>query len=161
MLMATAQAFLSAELRRLEPAQDPAVAVTALNRYLCERPLGGRFMSLWVGVLMPDGALTFVDAGHGHWAAVRMGGEVSGPGAALESGGIPLGSTRTPGTQRRTLTLGAGDRVLVYSDGIVEQRGKGGSSSGARVSTMRSVAKPRHSRTSSGSSGRCPCTARG
>ena len=45
MLMATAQSFLAAELRRLEPGQNPAVAVEALNKYLCERSSAGRFLS--------------------------------------------------------------------------------------------------------------------
>src|SRR4029453_16674843 len=101
------------------------------NRYLCERPLGGRFMSLWVGVLTPDGLLTFVDAGHGHWAMARASGEVVGAASALHTGGIPVGiecdAQYTPGS----LTIASGDRLVVYSDGIVEQRGQGGKQFGA------------------------------
>jgi sigma-B regulation protein RsbU (phosphoserine phosphatase) len=131
MLMAAAQSFLSAELRRLAPGQDAVVAVEALNRYLCERPLGGRFLSLWVGVLMPDGTLTYIDAGHGHWAVLRAGGEVDSSWDSLGSGGIPVGVEPDFHYTRASVRLGAGDRMLVYSDGIVEQRGQGGQQFGA------------------------------
>jgi sigma-B regulation protein RsbU (phosphoserine phosphatase) len=131
MLMAAAQSFLSAELRRLEPGQDPAFAVEALNRFLCERPLGGRFLSLWVGVLMPDGTLAFVDAGHGHWAHIHANGGVTGARATLSSGGIPIGIDADARYITAALTLAPGDRLVVYSDGIVEQRGQGGEQFGA------------------------------
>jgi sigma-B regulation protein RsbU (phosphoserine phosphatase) len=133
LLMAAAQSFLSAELRRLAPGQDAVVAVEALNRYLCERPLGGRFLSLWVGVLMPDGTLHFVDAGHGHWALLRASGEVRSSWESLGSGGIPIGIEPDYHFTRASVHLGPGDRMLVYSDGIVEQRGQGGQFGAARL----------------------------
>jgi serine phosphatase RsbU (regulator of sigma subunit) len=130
MLMASAQAFLGAELRRLTPGQDPALAVSVLNRYLCERPLAGRFLSLWVGLLMPDGTLTIVDAGHGHWAHLTSTGE-AGAIRYLELGGLPIGVEASCEYTKAQVKLAPGDRILVYSDGIVEQRDRAGQSFGA------------------------------
>src|SRR5262249_4009123 len=63
LLMAMTQSHLHAELRRSE---DPAEALSGVNRYLCERVGGGWFVSLWVGIFGPGGSLHCVDAGHGH-----------------------------------------------------------------------------------------------
>lgn len=122
MLMAAAQAFLSAELRHLGAGKSPRAAVAALNRFMCERPLAGRFLSLWVGVLFPDGRLVFVDAGHGHWLHLRADGAAVISADRQRGGGIPIGIDPAAEYADATITLSAGDRVLAYSDGIPEQR---------------------------------------
>lgn len=123
-LMAAAQAYLSAELARLAPGRGPADVVTALNRHLCRRPLGGRFVSLWAGVLRPDGTLAYIDAGHGHWVHLAADGSVVER-AGLASG-IPIGIDADAPYTESTMTLRPGERVLLYSDGIIEQPGSGG-----------------------------------
>lgn len=120
LLMAMTQSHLHAELRRT---CDPAVAVRGVNRYLCERVGGGWFVSLWVGVFAPDGQLVCVDAGHGH-VMIARGQEQPAP---LVSGdGIPLGIDAMHAYTPCSQTLAAGDRVVIYSDGVIEQRGAGG-----------------------------------
>ncbi len=126
MLMAAAQAFLSAELRHLSAGKSPRSAVAALNRFLCERPLAGRFLSLWVGVLFPDGKLTFVDAGHGHWIHMQEDGAALITPDRYNGGGIPIGIDANAEYTDATVTLTRGQRVLVYSDGVPEQRAPGG-----------------------------------
>jgi serine phosphatase RsbU (regulator of sigma subunit) len=125
MLMATAQAFLHSQLST-DP--DPAAAVATLNRYLSPRPTAGRFVSLWLGVFSPDGTLEYVDAGHGYWLHKPA---VASARARPPRGGIPIGIE--PGeTYRATiLRLAPGDRVIAYSDGIVEQRNSRGEQFGA------------------------------
>jgi serine phosphatase RsbU (regulator of sigma subunit) len=122
-LMAAAQSFLSAELERLGPGDGPASVVAALNRRLCRRPLAGRFISLWVGVLLPDGSLTYVDAGHGHWLHLGAEGAVQQRSGA-RSAGIPIGIEPGFVYADAAMTLGPGERIILYSDGITEQRGQ-------------------------------------
>lgn len=120
-LMAASQSHLSASLRRH---CDPGAAVNEVNHYLTERTTPNRFVSLWVGILdSRDRSLTFVDAGHGHWLHKR----VNQPAVVIHSvGGIPIGIE--PGYDYRSekMTLGKGDRLILYSDGAIEQTNRQG-----------------------------------
>lgn len=126
MLMATTQAYLNAELR---DGQSPASAVDAVNQYLSGRSLGGRFVSLWLGMFSPDGTVEYVDAGHGHWMHVsrKLGIVATAPDP---EGDIPLGIDASRRYSSRTISLAKGDRIVAFSDGIVEQRRPGGSEFG-------------------------------
>lgn len=119
MLMAAAQSQLNAQIRAT---LDPAAAVSGLNRYLGERSLGGRFVSLWLGVFSGDGAVEFVDAGHGYWFH-RRGPELTpgGNGAA-----IPAGIDPDTVYRASTIRLAPGDRIVLYSDGILDERNPAG-----------------------------------
>lgn len=118
MLMATTQSHLHAELK---DGQGPAAAVTAVNDYLSARTLGGRFVSLWVGLFAPDGSVEYVDAGHGYWMQLP-----SGHGSDPTELGIPVGIEPGRRYESRTIRLGKGERVLAFSDGMIEQRRPGG-----------------------------------
>jgi sigma-B regulation protein RsbU (phosphoserine phosphatase) len=118
MLMATTQSHLHAELR---DGQGPAAAVTAVNEYLSARTLGGRFVSLWVGLFARDGTVEYVDAGHGYWMHLP-----SGEGAHEAEMGIPVGIDGGRRYESRTIRLSPGERVLAFSDGMIEQRRPGG-----------------------------------
>lgn len=124
-LMATAQTHLSASLRALK---DPALAVAEVNRYLCARVAQNKFISLWLGVFDPaTRQVTFVDAGHGHWLVVERCQEPSGPPTIRRIdavGGLPLGIEEDGAYQAEQFTLRPGDRVVVFSDGVVEQPGQ-------------------------------------
>lgn len=118
MLMATTQAHLHASLRAHG---DLARAVKDVNTHLYQRTAADRFVSLWIGVVDPvTRRLGFVDAGHGLWA-IADGDHVERP---ESQGGIVLGVEAEPPTPyvEETLELGAGARVVVFSDGVVEQR---------------------------------------
>jgi sigma-B regulation protein RsbU (phosphoserine phosphatase) len=118
-LMATAQTHLNASLRS-HP--DPAEAVAEVNRYLCTHVAQNKFISLWLGVFDPvNRSVAFVDAGHGHW--LLAGG---GPGARdirrVDSiGGLPLGIEHDYVYQTEQITLEPTDRLVIFSDGVVEQ----------------------------------------
>lgn len=119
-LMATAQAHLNLALLT-NP--DPAAAVRSVNRYVCEHAAESRFISLWLGVFDPaKRSLTFVDAGHGHWL-FRPASAAARRVVADDAGGIPLGIDDSFVYSSASISLSEGDRVIVYSDGVVEQPG--------------------------------------
>ncbi|QOI99826.1 MAG: SpoIIE family protein phosphatase [Phycisphaeraceae bacterium] len=119
MLMAGTQSRLHAQL---QASGDPAVAVSEVNRYLAPRITDGRFVSLWVAVFSPDGQVQWVDAGHGHWVVKPSD---QPPRTPRPGEGIPLGLDPEAKYVSGRLSLAPGDRIFVYSDGLVDQRGPG------------------------------------
>lgn len=116
-VMASAQTYLSAILRQTA---DPAAAVKGLNRFMWSRVGPSRFVSLWVGVLDPRSAsMRFVDAGHGLWLLKRAGDAPTTPAC---DGGLLVGVDENSTYTNERLTFGRGDRLILLSDGIVEQR---------------------------------------
>jgi len=132
-LMATTQSFLNAVLCQLG---DPAKAADAVNKHLIAHCPENKFVSLWMGVLdVVTGLLQYVDCGHGYWllreprcepVRVREG---HGGGAPLRvMDGVPYRSDE--------LQLAPGTRIVLFSDGVVEQANPDGVAFGDdRVST--------------------------
>lgn len=120
LVMAMTQAHLHAQLATHA---DPARVVEEVNRYVAGHVADGRYVSLWLGLVSPDGELRYVDAGHGHWRVVRaVGGAEHSPGG----GGIPVGIDPLHRFETRTTLLRPTDRLLLFSDGVVEQRNPAG-----------------------------------
>jgi sigma-B regulation protein RsbU (phosphoserine phosphatase) len=137
--MATAQTHLNASLRALK---DPAAAVAEVNRYVCLHASKGKFISLWLGVFDPvTGDVWFVDAGHGHWLVVTQGG-TGGPEVrrVAAEGGMLIGVDRDYQYKAEHLKLKPGERVVLFSDGVVEQAGPDGELFGlnAAIAALRS-----------------------
>lgn len=124
LVMASVQSFLRAGFAHDD---DPARVIRQLNAHLCSQSSAGRFVTLWLGVFEADGSrCRFVDAGHGH--AVRM---RAGVVDSLEiAGGIPLGIDAEAPFEAEQLQLDGGDVLLLYSDGVVEQRSRDGDAFG-------------------------------
>lgn len=120
LLMATAKAYLDLSLIHHG---DAARAVKEANQYIAQHCVDGKFISLWLGVLapLPDGSteLSFIDAGHGYWL-VRPAGEAVQ--RVNYRGGLPLGVDADSAYEAETMTLAAGSRVVIFSDGVVEQQ---------------------------------------
>lgn len=115
-LMATTQAMLRVSLSQGEPADE---AIRRANRSLYERSADGEFVSLWLGVLDPEGeTLEFVDAGHGLWAVIEPGGE---PRCVACEGGLVLGVSPDAKYARESVPFPRGSRLIVFSDGLTEQ----------------------------------------
>lgn len=119
-LMATAQTHLNASLRALK---DPALAVAEVNRFVCSHASKGRFISLWLGIFDPETSeVTFVDAGHGHWLVVSAAGPDGLRARKVESeGDLLIGVDREYPYRAERIKLAPGERVVVFSDGVVEQ----------------------------------------
>lgn len=120
-LMATMQTMLNSALRRTA---GPAEALHQVGREIGPMLPGGRFISLWLGVLEPDGLVRFIDAGHGHWLVRdRAGGEPHRPRAV---GGMPVGVDPDARYAEESLRLEVGGRIVLLSDGVLEQRSREG-----------------------------------
>lgn len=146
-LMATTQSYLNAALRSNA---DPAAALTDVNRHLMTHAPEGKFVSLWAGVLdTATGLLRFCDAGHGY-ALLAAPGE---PPADLDLAGrgVPLRVLDEPGYVSTETVLRPGTRVVLYSDGVVEQPAGGSSDvraeafgAGRIIAAIASAENPQH-----------------
>jgi serine phosphatase RsbU (regulator of sigma subunit) len=120
-LMAAALAHLHAALRR---DSDPARAVNAVNRFIAHRTKSAKFISMWVGVFdAREHALTFVDAGHGYWMHKPADSDAM---RVTYEGGIPVGIDGNHEYHAEHMQLGQRDRLVLYSDGVIEQRNSEG-----------------------------------
>ena len=115
LLMAT----LQASLRTLAALPGSLVElVRRLNQYACAQNLGGhRFTTAFLAELDPvTGCMTYVNCGHNWPVLWRPSGEVE----RLETGGLPLGILPGAAYECGTATLGAGDLLVIFTDGLVE-----------------------------------------
>lgn len=116
LLMANARAVVRALSRQNSPAATVNLAARALEGDL-ER--SASFVTLFHAHLDTARArVSYVDAGHGHVFVRRAGGATE----KLEAGGIPLGALPDQTYGEGSVVLGAGDALVVYSDGLVEAR---------------------------------------
>jgi phosphoserine phosphatase RsbU/P len=117
-----------------------AVAMTAMQTWLCaglpecDEPRDfisrassfcfntfqtARFVTLWFGMVdLESKQITFVDAGHGFCIHIPAG---RTPSVITTKGGPPLGLLEQCQYPSDTLNVGSGDRVILFSDGVVEQ----------------------------------------
>lgn len=115
-LMAGVQAYLHAELMETG---DPAVAAQRCNAYLAKVG-GARFVTAWIGVIdLNHGECYYVDAGHGH---VRLVSNDRGVHELSSHGCVPLGVAADSLFVSERLQLSPDLRVVLYSDGVAEQR---------------------------------------
>lgn len=114
-----AQGFLRASLRTNRDLPD---IVSGLNRYMQGRSEHSLFMTLWIGLFNAEKQqLSYVDAGHGY--ALLLSGRP--PAVQLnrlaDAGGPLIGIEDTSEYAQATVDFTPGQRVLVVSDGIIEQ----------------------------------------
>lgn len=111
-------AGLQAKVQALVDAPgDTADMVGRLNRGMAATCPRNRFVTLFFGVLDPgNGKLAYCNAGHNPPFLVRPNGEIS----PLEGGGPVLGVLPAMRYQEQYARMGAGDVMLLYSDGVTE-----------------------------------------
>jgi len=140
LVMAAVQSFLRAELAHHD---DPARAATRLNAHLRMQAHRGQFVTLWLGVFEPATCrCRFVDAGHGHALRLRRDKDAE---PIATRGDIPLGIDADASFHAETLQLDDDELVLLYSDGLVEQRDPRGEAFGRDrlAAALRGSADPR------------------
>jgi sigma-B regulation protein RsbU (phosphoserine phosphatase) len=100
-------------------AARPAELCEQVNTILCGHISEGRFISFFYCVVDSElGSLTYSNAGHFPPALIRPDGTV----IRLTSGGPVLGVLATGAYESGTVAFGAGDRLILYTDGITEAR---------------------------------------
>ena len=115
LLMATMQA----SLRTIAGDDAPLDALVArLNRYASAYSLDGRrFTTAILALYDPaSGELTYVNAGHNAPVLRRSNAAME----FLEKGGLPLGIEPSAAYETGTVTLRAGDTLILFTDGVVE-----------------------------------------
>ncbi len=120
MLMATFQA----SLKTLSDTSGPLTGLVArMNRYACSNSQNGRrFTTAFIAEYDPaTRRLTYVNAGHNAPIVLRRLGAVE----RLDVGGMPLGVMDAAAYESGEVTLGAGDWLVVFTDGVVEAENPG------------------------------------
>lgn len=119
LVMATTRSHLRAAAQR---SSTPGAVLADANEILVEEIPPGMFVTCLFGVLDVDsGEVVFANAGH-NLPYVRRSGDV----IELRATGMPLGLMPGMKYDEVTATLGAGEVMLLSSDGIVEAHGPGG-----------------------------------
>ena len=93
--------------------------MTHLNRALCRREIPGRFVTLFIGIVTPEGRLSYCNAGQccpilANRRSVRH----------LTVGGTPLGLFSDAIYKEESQVMAPGDTLVVFSDGVTEARGR-------------------------------------
>jgi phosphoserine phosphatase RsbU/P len=115
LLMATFQA----SLRSLTTSSiSLADLVTGMNRYACAHSLGGRRFTtaLFAELEVESRALHYISAGHNPPLIHRASGEIE----RLEVSNLPLGITASREYLVGESALHSGDRLVIFTDGLVE-----------------------------------------
>jgi phosphoserine phosphatase RsbU/P len=100
-------------------AARPAELCEQVNTILCGHISEGRFISFFYSVVDSEvGSLTYANAGHFPPALIKPDGTV----IRLTSGGPVLGVLPAGTYESGTVAFGAGDRLILYTDGITEAR---------------------------------------
>lgn len=110
----------SAASAALHDDTPPARTLDVLDRYAASVP-GAEFSTVFCGIVNPESrTLVYSSAGHPPALLVRADGTTAW---LDEAGGMPL--TLGRGARREvSVSLGPGDTVVLYTDGLVERRGE-------------------------------------
>lgn len=97
---------------------DPAEVVATLDRELREHFPSNRFASMVLGMASSDGTAHVVNAGHPPPFIVRRDGSID----LVRSHGPIVGLLPSPSWRQEKVAIGEGERLLLYSDGLIEAR---------------------------------------
>jgi len=116
-------ALLSAMMQGIFAAQaassdSPSQTITRVNLALYRRGIESRFVTLMYGAMNQDGRLTYCNAGHNPPLIISPG--KSTQVRRLECGGPIVGLFDAATFEEETVTLQAGDWLIVFSDGVSE-----------------------------------------
>jgi sigma-B regulation protein RsbU (phosphoserine phosphatase) len=120
LLMALAVAMLRV---LVDEGLEPADLAARLNIQVSRHAPGSRFITMFLGLYDPaTGAIAYVNAGHNPPLLRRASGGLE----RLTDGGVALGMFDQATYTAGTLTLGAGDVLVLFSDGITEAENTSG-----------------------------------
>jgi phosphoserine phosphatase RsbU/P len=99
-----------------QDAPGPAATMSRVNQVLARRTVRSHFATGFYGILWPDGRFVSSNAGHNPPFLVSRDGSIR----RLEKGGIPLGMFERATYEEEETTLGPGDTLVLFSDGLSE-----------------------------------------
>jgi sigma-B regulation protein RsbU (phosphoserine phosphatase) len=106
----------------------PGQMLELVNKTLYQRPIESQYVALTYSIYEPSTRkFTLANSGLPYPLLIR-----SGQPSFLDVGGIPLGLFPDSKYDETTLTLQAGDVVVLYSDGLVESRNDAGDDFGMK-----------------------------
>jgi phosphoserine phosphatase RsbU/P len=114
-------ALLSALVQGIIAAQTtssdgPSATLARVNKAMIRRAVAARYATMFYGELHADGRLVYGNAGHNPPIVMGAGGTVR----RLDAGGPPVGLFDGIPYDSGEVQLAAGDRVIVFSDGVSE-----------------------------------------
>ena len=107
------------------PGADPATTVAAINAAMVKKGLEDRFVTIFYGILSPDGELTYCNAGHNPPLLVGANGV-----HRLKTGGLIVGLFGEATYEQEVVTMSPGDTLITFSDGVSEAADAEGSDFG-------------------------------
>jgi len=114
LLMANVQAALEANV---EMGTRPAALCARLNQFVARHAVAGRYVTFFAARLdAAAGSMAYCNAGHPAALVVRGNGHVE----RLSQGGPVLGIFGEREFEESEVALGAGDRVILFTDGVNE-----------------------------------------
>ncbi len=117
LMMATVQTYFRA---RSNSQIDLSQLLGEANSYFHARFKGQGFVTLWIGMFQASSRrLRYIDAGHGHWCVFQ---QLSGFRSIDSQGGPPLGAFSSSTYALGELVMQPSDRIIIFSDGLVEQQ---------------------------------------
>ena len=99
-----------------------ATLISNVNKNLVKRGPGNRFVTLFFGILDPEGRVTYTNAGHNPPFVVGRDGSIR----ELTEGGMVLGLFPEAAYESQTVRLNAGDHLVLFTDGVLEARNRSG-----------------------------------
>jgi sigma-B regulation protein RsbU (phosphoserine phosphatase) len=106
-----------AAISQRDRARRPAELLAGMNAALCGNTQGQLVTAAYVHLDADAGQLRYAAAGHPAMLLLR-----SGRVSEIAENGLPLGATEQADYSDMTLGLENGDRLLLYTDGLVEAR---------------------------------------
>jgi phosphoserine phosphatase RsbU/P len=120
LLMSNLQAAVRAFAQEGTP---PGSVCTSVNRLLCRNMASGRFVTFcYARIDTAERRLTYANAGHNPPLLIRRSGQVD----QLAPSGTVLGVFEESTYDQGDFTFAAGDRLVLYTDGITEGRNLAG-----------------------------------
>jgi serine phosphatase RsbU (regulator of sigma subunit) len=99
---------------------DPVKVFEHLNRFLCDRSIVGRHVTMFFGLIDPDGTLEFVRAGHPSPLLLRRGQVCE----LYTEGSFPIGLVEQASYTASRIRLEPDDTLLLFTDGATEAADK-------------------------------------
>ena len=129
------------------PGADPATPVATINSAMVKKGLEARFVTIFYGILSPEGRLTYCNAGHNPPLLVGQNGV-----RRLKTGGLIVGLFEEATYEQEVVSLNPGDTLITSVTACQRPRMRTGPSSATSGSSSASTPRRAISRHASWSS---------